>query len=205
MVPDTVGADAASAGSSMRMQLFSDAGTGSGISAGAADSADRGKGAAPCSGEARIELHSAGAYAVTFQSASEGERITHQSAAPAVTCRLQEEGGDAVPLVPDYLPATWLRLMIDPGAGEQLYSTTIDAPGLYVLSCTSGGRSGGQAGTAALGQNAVFELLRFAAHTTGTAALLVLEVSAAAVLAVVTLFLAGFQRLKERKVLSAAP
>jgi len=108
-------------------------------------------------GEVEIDLSRRGAYGVYLEAAHvpiEGP--------PALDCNLNSKtSGDDIPLVPDYVPTNRYETQ-DDRVGVLIYSTTVDDPGLYRLSCEyPDGRARSKL-MLAIGPNYFFEFLRVA-------------------------------------------
>lgn len=109
-------------------------------------------------GAADLNLTREGAYGVYY----EGHEGTYIPAEwpPRLDCRLTAKtSGDDVPLVPDYVPGNRYSTQ-DGRVGVLIYSTTVQEPGLYTLSCEDPLAARGATHTLAIGPNYVFEFLR---------------------------------------------
>lgn len=109
-------------------------------------------------GTIALELSREGAYGVYY----EGHKgaYVHAEWPPRLNCRLTVKAtGADVPLVPDYVPGN--RYSTKEGqVGVLIYSTTVQEPGLYTLSCDDPLEVKGVTYRLAIGPNYVFEFLR---------------------------------------------
>lgn len=111
-------------------------------------------------GAAELDLSRTGAYGVYYEG-HEGATV-HAEWPPQLDCRLTAKAtGADVPLAPDYVPGNRYSTM-EGRVGVLIYSTTVQEPGLYTLSCDDPLDARGATHHLAIGPNYVFEFLRVA-------------------------------------------